>query len=418
MNPEKPLDYIDPAITEGINKVTYKWDDWGLLVSAERLSRDGEAELRFYHENGTGRKTIDIVHMNLLRPNSMKSYAKSLSDKSESVPWEQVLTKIKVCTLEYQRRGEPGIVIQPTTEDIKHPGYYLEPLIVKGMPNVIFGDSGGAKTTVSLLALGTVFCSPFAGPSGFKSDIPARVGMLDWESDYDTTMYNASRLVEGGSVPYFELPYLPCRHSLVDDIDRIMSWKEENKIDLLLIDSLGQAAGTSKYDSSGREAALNFFMALRQINVTSLIIAQNAKGEDSKKSIFGSVYYQYYSRNIFELKDTESGTNKDEKIIALVNTKSNYSGKSEPIGLKVSYSPNTIVIESQHVTLSQLKDKISDSETILDFMREEARLVTAKEIAEAIGKNEHQTRVVLSNLKTRNLIVNPQRGLYGLAYKG
>jgi hypothetical protein len=414
------MDYINPEISENINKIMFRWVDWDLTVSAERLGKDGKAELWFFVENKNGKKPFEVVDINLLAPNSMKSLARGLANNnSKDIPWEQVLTKIKIATLDFQRRGEPGFLIKPTTEDIQHPGYYIEPIIMKNVPNVLYGDKGVNKTTLCLSLLGIVCAGTSDSISGFKCfDDGIRCGMLDWESSRDMTYYNTSRLFESGTIPYFELPYLKCRRPLIDDIDRIITWKESNSLDLILIDSLGQAAGADRFDSSGKTTALLFFEALNSLNVTSLIIAQNSKSQDGKKSIFGSVYYQYYSRNIFELRDTEISTDHNEKIVALIHDISNYSKKYEPIGLRVSYSDTAISIESYNVTLSNLKAKLGDSEMILDFMKNESRLVSVKEIAEAIQKKDSQIRVVLSGLKKRGLVVNPTPGSWGLAYSG
>ena len=44
--------------------------------------------------------------------------------------------------MEYQRRGEPAKILQPTSAETLKPIYYIEPLIIKGVPNIIFGDKG------------------------------------------------------------------------------------------------------------------------------------------------------------------------------------------------------------------------------------------------------------------------------------
>jgi len=298
--------------------------------------------------------------------------------------------------------------------DTGHPGYFIEPIILKGVPSIIYGDKGVNKTNLCLALIGLVCCGNDDNPMGFKAE-RANPGMLDWESNRDLTYYNTSRLVEGGTCPYFELPYLRCGLSLCDDVDRISNFITEHKINLVLIDSLGQAAGSDRFDSSGKAGALRFFEVLRRLNVTPLIIAQNAKNEENKKTIFGSTFFTYYARNIFELKDTKSTNNPDEKLIALIHTESNYSRRYNPIGFRVRYTDSTIIIEAQEITLQQLKDRIEDTEAILEFMRMERKLCSVKSIADCIGKSENRTRVVLTILKKRGKIVNPGTGLWGLA---
>jgi hypothetical protein len=410
------IEYQKPEIKKGINRIEYRFDTMNLYISAEKIETDSNAELWFYHENGTGRNLLKIARVNLLADRTMKSLAQSLKDNSDDIPWPQVLTSVVKNTIEYQRIGEPGEILTPLTEDVKHPGYMIEPMIIHGLPNIIRGDKGVNKTNLSLLAMGIIEGGYESTPSGLSCKKQAKVGMLDWESSKEMTLYNISRLVEGGSVPLFQLPYLRCRRRLIDEIDRISQWKDENGIEVVLIDSLGQAAGSEKYDSSGKEAALKFFEALNQLNVTSLIIAQNAKSDDNKKSIFGSVYYQYYSRNIFELVNTNSSNDPDELVVALKHTDSNYSKLYDPMGFRIRFTEHSIFIENQIVNLTMLKEKISDSEAILDYMKDAGRMVNVKEIADAIQKKVDQVRVVLSNLKKRGLIVNPESGQWGIAY--
>ena len=64
------------------------------------------------------------------------------------------------------------------------------------------------------------------------------------------------------------------------------------------------------------EPALRVFAALRYLSRTSLIIAQTSKNDEGKKSMFGSTYFQYYSRNIFELKKSVDVCDKDETKVA------------------------------------------------------------------------------------------------------
>lgn len=409
------LPFSQPVIEEAINRMSYQWDDMSLLVLADRLTDAGSAELWFYHNNGTGKSLLHTSKVNLLSTSTMTQVKKRMIEHSTDIPWQEVLTCITSKTMEYQRKGEPGLILKPNDTDSYKPTYYIEPIIMKGVPNVIYGDKGVNKTTIGLTALGILAIGYLDSPSGLTAGQSANVGILDWESTFDLTSYTLSRLVESGTIPYCEPSYLRCKQRLADDIDRVANWVTTNNIKAVLIDSLGQAAGSDKFDNAGKNAALSFFECLRLLNVTSLIIAQNAKSEDNRKTIYGSTYYTYYSRNVFELKRAKDTSRDDDMHIALLHQEGNYSKKYNPLGFHLTYTDTSILIETEVVNLAQLKDRIEDTDAILEFLRQAGKLCTIKAISEAIEKNDNRTRVVLSILKKRGKVVNPATGLWGAA---
>ena len=328
------MKFIEPEVSESINRLTYLWPNLEVKVLADRITDSGTAELWFYHINGKTDSLLHIAKVNLLASSTMTQLAKRMKEHSEQIPWTEVMTYLSAKTIEYSRRGEPGVVIEPVPGQAVHPGYYVEPLIMKGVPNIMFGDKGVNKTTICLTLIGIVRIGLIDSPLGLFCDKPASVALLDWESTKPLTDYTMSRLIEGKTIPWFSLPYLRCKQSLADDIDRIANFLHDNKTELVLIDSLGQAAGSEKFDTAGKAVALRFFEALRQLNVTSLIIAQNSKGEDNKKTIYGSTYFTYYARNIFEVKAKQDQLDEDKMHMILLQEESNYSKKHQPIGFE------------------------------------------------------------------------------------
>lgn len=408
------MEYYPPEITESINRIVYLWPDMELKVQAERITDDGSAEISFYHENGSGSHLMHLARVNLLSSSTMTQLAKRMVKHSKDVPWEQVLTVICSKTTEISRRGEEPTVIEPASASVTRPVYLLEPLIMKGVPNVIYGDKGVNKTTLATACLGLMATGDTESILGLIPQRPVRSGLLDWESNRDLTEYTIARLIEGGTVPWFNLPYLRCQRSLADEIDKIANFITANNIEMVLIDSLGQAAGSDKFDSAGKGSALKFFECLRLLNVTSLIIAQNAKGEDRKKSIFGSTYFTYYSRNIWELKADGDSIREDEMSIALFNEASNYSRRRDPLGWRLEYTDTTIKMTAQSVTMSDFLEKVSQSKVLLDFLKDGAK--TRKAIIEEMDVSATHVDVLISRLKKKNMITSLGSGLWGLKY--
>jgi len=410
------IEYKPPRVKESINKIEYLWKQMELLVSAERLTDAGIAELWFYHANDAGNSLLHTTKANLLSTSTMGQIGKRMSQHSEDIPWTQVLTYISSHTMEMLRRGDPDIIIEPDITNIVHPGYFIEPIILKNSPSIIYGDKGVNKTTLCLALLGISATKSETSPTGLIPTTQANVGLLDWESNQELTSYTLARLIKGGTIQRFRLPYLRCQVNLADDIERIANFIVQHKIELLLIDSLGQAAGSDKFDSAGKGTALNFFSTLRKLNVTPLIIAQNAKGEEgNRKTIYGSTFYTYYSRNVFELKGKADDLDDEKVHLVLFHQESNYSKKYQPIGFLCSYTETSITIESESVSLSQFLEKASQTKQLLDFHKHGTQSVTA--ITKELHINDNRTRSLLTQLKKRGLVNNPATGMWGLIAK-
>lgn len=406
------LPFSEPKIDESISRLTYLWADLALKVVADRITDTGTAELWFYNNNGTGDTLLHTAKVNLLSTTTMSGLAKRMKNHSEDVPWTPILTYISAKSMEYSRRGEPGTIIEPSEEGAVHPGYYIEPVIMRGVNNTIYGDKGVNKTTLALTMLGIIALGCVDSDCGLIANESRKVAMLDWEVNESLTNYTLSRLISGQSIPWYSLPYLRCRQPLVDDIDRIANFLHDKQAEIILIDSLGQAAGSDKFDSSGKASALRFFEALRQLNKTALIIGQTAKNEEGKKSIFGSTYFTYYSRNIFFLKGKQDELNEDEMHIALFHDWSNYSKKYHPIGFNITYTDSTIKIISETVSLSAFLEKASQTKSLLEFLKDGAKSI--KDVSTELGITEGHAKVLLSRTKKRGLTINLGSGMWGL----
>ncbi len=402
----------EPQIDEGIGSINYLWPDVGIEVEAKRLRDEGKAELWFFHRNGSGKKLLHVAEVNLLASATMTSLAKRMTVHG-LLPWAELLTDVTSKTMVFLRKGEPGIIIVPEMGKAVHPGYYLEPVIMRGVPNVIYGDKGVNKTILSLLFLGLITLGETTNPYGLTVHEPAKTGILDWESNKELTNYTLSRLIQGESVDYHTIAYLKCRQNLPDEIERIKDWTHKNNLDVVLLDSLGAAAGSDKYDSAGKAAALRLFEAVRQLNVTPLIIAQNAKGDEGKKTIYGSTYYTYYARNIFELRKLPDADDSNETSVVLIHQESNYSKRYDPIGFRLNFTDESIKVEHREVLASELYERISQAKSALEFLTDGSKSIRA--IAEYLGTNMNTTGVLMSRLRKGQKVVSLGGGMWGLA---
>ena len=202
---------------------------------------------------------------------------------------------------------------------------------------------------------------------------------------------------------------------LTVELEPIQKMIQERKIDIIFVDSLGAACGS---ELNKPEPAINFFMGLRKLNVTSLLLAQTSKSEDGKKSIFGSTYFTYYARSIFELcKSEELGIADDaNSSVALFHRWSNYTKKYPAMGFSITDDNNNLFIEKQSVDITEFIGKASMANILLKELREGA--LSLDKLKERTGINQSNIRATLSKLKVKGLVQQIERGVWGLTMRG
>lgn len=377
------------------------------------------------HSDGSLKGTIGLVlgkskieepifTFNFTSDIARKRLINTLNEKYPDWQWLPLIDKLCATVQSLSKIGEDDTVIQPSDPSGKHPGYYIEPVIMKGVPNVIYGDKGVNKTTLCLAMLGLIQIGVTDSTCGLIANENASIALLDWENNRELTDYTASRLVEGQTVPYFELPYLRCSLPMSDDMERIGAFLYKHKANLVMVDSLGKAAGSDSHDSSGKNAALRFFECLDRFQIpglTTLIIGQNAKDDAGKRSIFGSTYYTYYSRNIFRLQRSKDKPSDDEMRVALIHEESNFSTRSKPIGFRINYTKESISIVQEAASVSEYMEGANQTKTLLDFLKQGAKTVSA--IATELNTSDNRTRSLLSKLKSRGLVTSLGSGMWG-----
>ena len=392
-----------------------------ILAAVSHLQRHSDGRLTGSIELtlGKAKQQEPAFTFNFTSDVTRKRLINTLNEKYPDWEWLQKIDALCAKVQSLSKTGEDDTIIQPSDPRGKHPGYYIEPIIMKGVPNVIYGDKGVNKTTLCLAMLGVISNTVKDSTFGLIAEDTTGIALLDWENNRDLTDYTTSRLVEGETIPYFELPYLRCSLPMSDDMERIGAFLYKHKATLVMVDSLGKAAGSDSHDSSGKNAALRFFECLDRFQIpglTTLIIGQNAKDEVGRKSIFGSTYYTYYSRNIFRLqRSKEKSLTDDEMRVALIHEESNFSVRSQPIGFRITYTKESISIVQEAASISEYMEGANQTRTLLDFLKHGGK--TVKEIAARIDASDNRTRSLLSKLKTRGLVQSLGSGLYALPVK-
>lgn len=398
---------MKPEVSEIINGYIFNWPDEHLSIKVSRLSvhKDGRVTGEILITTDAEDFKSPILHpptqINFTADRTRKELAKTLSEKYSDQQWDwiAIIDQLSFKIQELAREGEPVKEIW-TYEDAPPLEYLLEPILIRGMPTVIFGEKGSTKSRLAIIVATCLLLPWHDNP--LELVVPERsikALILDWETEWDIVRYEVKRLQLGMSLPDFPVFYRRCNLPLADDIEQIQQHIEKVKAEVLIIDSLGAAAGG---ELNKPEIALNFFSALRRLKRTSLIIAQTSKSEEGKKSIFGSTYFTYYARSIFELcKGEDIGG--DDIHVALFHRWCNISKTHQPIGFNFHFEDNWVTVEREPVSIREFLAKIGTQQQIMELIK--AGPLSTKEIMESLGISRANADKTLQRLRTKNKIV-------------
>jgi len=410
---------MKPQITEIIGGYFFEWPEVAITAKASRIHvhQDGHISgmLQITHSNGT--KSVRLLPTSQFNFSSEVTRTKQANNLKRKVPnleveWLDIFDGLGEFIQERELSGTPSIATDTETE-YSAPPLLIDPLIYQGHQNIIFGEKGVNKSTIAY-ALALLLASPeWDSPLEMAIDSkPLTTMVLDWETDQRTFGWYLTRLKRGLGCPPATVYYRHCRLPLIQDIELIADDVANKGVDLLIIDSLGAAAGGESGELKGSQAAIQFNSALRNLpNVTTLILGQTAKGGEGQKSIFGSVYFQYYSRNIFELsvaQENEPGS----LNLALFHRDCNFAEKHKPIGIRIVYENNAINLTRRSVDLADFVGKIKDTTAILDILKSGAKDIG--QLQKATGLKDNVLRVNLSRLKKQGKVINLSTGMWGL----
>lgn len=393
---------MNPEVSITISGYNFVWDDDNLRVNVTRtrIHNDGRITGDIKLILGKDKHEEPSFNFNFSSDIRRKQTIKSLNEKYPDWQWLPIIDEL--CR-QVQRLSQEGEPVQElwSSDEMEPPEYILDPILMRGLPTVIFGDKGVAKSTLAQLIYVCITLPWNNNPLGFTTlDGPTKAVILDWELPGNIAQWNLKKMVEAMGLGAIPLYHRHCSLPLADDIEQIGNYIDDYKAEVVIIDSLARAAGGEL--SRDTENANRFFISLEKLKTTSLIIAQTSKTEERKKTIYGNVMFTYFARSIHELSRSES-LEENELHVALFHRWSNLTGLHKPIGLGFKYNGNYTFVESETVDYAQFREKVTGQEMILALLKHGAK--TPKEIAEDLEMKEASIRVLLSRLGKGGKIV-------------
>jgi hypothetical protein len=220
---------------------------------------------------------------------------------------------------------------------------------------------------------------------------------LDWETDAHEVNERIGRVARGLGVDPPTILYRQCVRSMDHMAEDLSSVVSDNRIKLVIVDSVGMASGTSHEGSSAEESAIKLFTALRLLDTTVLCI-DHVTGEDagSQKAVhkaYGSIYKMNLARSVWELKGTlaEEG---QESHLALFHRKVNSGRLQNAVGLSVVHGASSVTFEREEVSDEELVQGLTNAVRVQRALAPGS--LSVSEIANQTGLSEARVRTVLS----------------------
>ena len=374
----------------GIYQLT--WKNLHIAMQIDRIREDsrgitGELLIRDLSPNSE-HSHLHQARLNLLSTTSRSSLVKLLKARVDHIDWYAIIERACVKVLEIHRAGEPVITLAdhtPSDSQIDR----LQPIIPDLSPSVIYADGGMGKSMLAqyfsvLVATGQPGC-------GLTPE-PGNVLIVDYETDSDEMTYRLRAISAGMEIDTpTTIKYRYSHQALASDIEAVQKAVLEHSIQMIVVDSAAPACGG---EPETAEAAVKYFTALRSLKIASITIAHVRKDE----RIFGSVYWRNYPRRVFRLTSTQEA-GESNFTLGLVNEKSNWAKRLDPMGFAVSIAADQSSVEFARRDIKEVPE-ISETQSLRTRVRDELLkngLTEVGELAVVLDVSPAQVRARLND---------------------
>jgi hypothetical protein len=344
---------------------------------------------------------------NLLSAKGKTDVARALGNFGgwPDVDWNSLVEQAFELVTRAHREGTP-LVDAGDGDEPEAALYRLDPLIVDGQANLIFGPGGNGKSYITMLA--SVLVQTGQHSLGFSPE-PGRVLYLDYETDEAVFKRRLGGIARGFGLE--ERPHLLYRRmesTISGELATLQRIVAEKVIQLVIVDSALYACGGEPENAAVTGA---YFNALRSLGCTTLTIAHTPNAE---RKAFGSVFWQNAPRNVWEVRgvpDTERGIIN----VGLFHRKSNDEGLRRPIGIEIAFreisgEKSVAFGRAELMDDPELAAGVSLRERITHLLKRGA--LTPVEIVDTLEAPDSSVRVTLSRGENKSFVrLGPKWGL-------
>ena len=321
-----------------------------------------------------------------------------------------------VTVMEMYREGDPLLTI--TGE--RKPGlnkFRSYPILLEGQPNVLFADGDSGKSMIADYIAVLMDTPPLEKALWSQRTEPGAVLVLDWETDEDEFANRVAAIKRGLGIPDdapLSIKYIRMGQPLEHEIDRIQQVVLDEKIDLVIVDSMEMAISGSSNDA---QPITNLYNALRTLNTTSLILDHiNKEGNQ-----VGNRYKHNFARNSWRLESSQiPGT--DNVTIGFFHEKHNNTKRLPAFAIDMNFTLDdegemeSLVFKQGDIgSVLEFQGRRSTNERIADELKVGAK--TVGELAGLLDKDENSIRTTLNRGKDKRFTkVDDTR--WGLYFRG
>ncbi len=407
----------DPRVEANVSAGVYvfKYLEERIAIRVDRITEDkktlwGEITIRGSFPPEPGWHHIFHEGLNLLAGRTRKQIASMLANQVQQINWDEVLEQVCLGVIQRHREGEKVVQIRdvPIPESIR---WRVEPMIMEGVPTLIYGFGGTGKSYLAAYLASLI--SEGYPAQGFLPE-PGPVLYLDYENTESENARRFDAIHKGlGLGERSAVHYRRCSQRLAADVQEVQKAVLERGIQTVIVDTAGPACGG---DPESAQSAIQFFMALRSLNVTSLVLAHKSKVTGATGP-FGSVYWTNYPRNVFHVKASQS---EDEHVthVGLFHEKANDGKLIRPIGCRLEFlSDGEVSVAREDVRdVPELEENLSIADRIQGAIKQ-ARYnpLTVEELAEDL---ESKSDTIRKALRRDSRFIKLPGNRWGLTHTG
>ncbi len=255
------------------------------------------------------------ARMNLSSGPARNTLAKHLGELTPTLPaqqWGRIIEQFCVSIMRRERQGEPLIRVG-RLHDVVRAGDQIEQLLPAGKPTLWYGRQGVAK---GWMAVAAAVCTQAGLPLAGLRVRQGTALYLDWEDNEETLNERVQAIAAGLDLDETpEIAYRKCRRTLPRDLNTISRYVQELEASLVIVDSVGPAAGAVGERGSYEDVALGLFDALRHLEPATILLIDHVVGASLNKNelvgkSMGSIYKMAEARAAWEIRaddDTPAG---------------------------------------------------------------------------------------------------------------
>lgn len=349
----------------------------------------------------------------LLSDSSRTGYATALAQRiptpkgAAAVDFTAVLEELAQQVIDAE--NAPVLVVNLDMQHRRKPTPWLvEGILPGGKPTILYGAGGVGKSIVAAaLAVAVQTGTRWLGLRVSQ----AEVLYLDWETDEADIAARVAAAARGlGPTTEPQVRYASLVRPIEDRVAQLARYVAQEKIGLVIIDSVGMAMSTARDGSDASETAIRFFRALRSLD-TSVLAIDHVSGEDMRKGKgsakpYGSVYKWNSARNAFELREDREPDMHGSHLV-LKHRKSNIGPRMDDLFLNLVWGEDSVLFtREKHIPMVAVPiiDRVRD---ILSVAPATPRAITELLTSEAgeVDIYEMDVRLALKELKTSGEVV-------------